>query len=539
VVQHSPRFRVKGWISDEDFKAILEVARYLGRADGYALFEIDLDKARRKGLEPSDVLARLSSIPGIPRSDLEVLERILREELGGSVRVEYRPGGWIVVSSRVRLKEVLSDLPFQLIYDREIKAFKAKAYLYRDVVEHLRSKGLTIEDKIGLIDGGRLPRELEFKGQLRPYQEEALDKWLSSGGRGVIALPTGSGKTVIAIAAMAKLSLQSLIVVYTKEHIFQWVEAIRRFSDAGALVGAYYSEEKAIRPITVTTYQTAYRKLDVFAGRFPLVIFDEAHHLPADKFRAIAMGLPAPYRMGLSATVEREDGKHEEIFPIIGGVVYHTTPGRLTQEGYLAPFQIRRIPVELPPQLKREYQALRRRYQLLAGRRRFEEVLEAARKGDPSAIEALRVHSQMRALIQDNPAKVEAIVSIVKRELARGSKIIVFTQYRRQAEELARILGANIIHGEMDASRRKRELEEFKARESGVLVVTTVGDEGLDIPDANVGILASGTGSRRQFLQRLGRLLRPAPGKKAVLYEVVTAGTPEELQSRRRRGALY
>jgi superfamily II DNA or RNA helicase len=528
---------VRGWLGDEEFRGILRFARYLGRDDGAALFEFDPERMERSGLDPRDVVAILSSIPGVDPGDLEGLRAAILSRL--EVRVSYEPGGWILVSSKgVRLRDHFEGLGWRPVYDRGRRAFRARAHLYRELVEHLKSRGLLVRDDVGLLDGARLPRPLEFQGCLRPYQEEALEAWLSNGGRGVVALPTGAGKTVIAIAAMARLGVATLVVVYTKEHIGQWMEAIRRFTNAGGMVGAYYSEEKSLRPITVTTYQTAFRRLDDFATRFALVVFDEAHHLPADKFRAIAMGLPAPYRLGLSATVEREDGKHVEIFPVVGGVVYSTTPGQLTRQGYLAPFQIRRVPVDLPPSLKREYQRLRRQYQALARGRRFEEVLEAMRRGDPQAVEALRIHARMRSLVQENPAKLEAVERIVREELARGSKIIVFTQYRRQAEELARRLGALLIHGELDAQKRRRALQAFREAPSGVLVVTTVGDEGLDIPDANVGILVSGTGSRRQFLQRLGRLLRPAPGKQAVLYEIVTAGSPEEYQSKRRRGLI-
>lgn len=529
---------MRGWLNDEEFSEILEVARYVGREDGYAVFEVDIERASRRGLSVRDVIARLASIESAIPSDVKEVVDKLSEEL--LVHIDYTPGGWVSISSRARLKEALQSLEAQPSYDRGLRSFRARAYLYRRIVEHLSSMGFLVDDRLGLLgEAARLPGRLEFKGVLRPYQEEALKAWESNGGRGVIALPTGSGKTVIAIAAIARLSVRTLVVVFTKEHIHQWIEAIRKFTDAGALVGAYYSDEKSLRPITVTTYQTAYRKLDVFARHYAFLVFDEAHHLPADKFRAIAMGHPAPYRMGLSATVEREDGKHEEIFPIVGGMVYHTSPGELAREGYLAPFQIRRIPVDLPQELKREYQRIKRRYQALAGGRSFEQILELARRGDERAMEALRIHSQMRSIIQENPAKIDAVERIAREELSRGSKIIIFTQYRRQAEEIARRLGAHLIHGDMDIAKRKKEIEAFKSEPSGVLVVTTVGDEGLDIPDANVGILASGTGSRRQFLQRLGRLLRPAPGKKAVLYEIVTAGSPEELQSRRRRGSLY
>jgi len=129
-------------------------------------------------------------------------------------------------------------------------------------------------------------------------------------------------------------------------------------------------------------------------------------------------------------------------------------------------------------------------------------------------------------------------VDLARQELEKGSKIIIFTQFKRQAEEIAEKLGAFLIHGDIDKDKRLRALEAFKRAKSGVLVVTSAGDEGLDIPDANVGILVSGTGSRRQFIQRLGRLLRPGPGKTAVLYEIVVSGTSEVAQSRRRREAL-
>ena len=532
------RFRVRGWLSDDEFRELYSFARYVGRDSGAAVFELDRERMRREGLELRDVVAILEGLESgrVDEGDLERLREAAREE--STARVWLGEDGDLYVAGRALLKPVFEErLGFVPPYDRERRAFRMAPHHYPRVVEALKSAGLNVEDELGLLDA-RLPRRLEFRGQLRDYQEEALKAWRDNGGRGVIALPTGAGKTVIAIAAAAELSAPTLVVVYTREQVQQWVEAFRRFTDAGGLVGAYYGDEKRLAPITVTTYQTAYRHSRVFAPRFSLLVFDEAHHLPADKFRAIAVRMPAPYRMGLSATIEREDGKHEEIFPLIGGVVYHSTPGELTRRGYLAPYVIRLVRVELKPERRREYEQLRRRYQALAAGRTFQEVLEAARRGDPAAVEALRVHARMREIIQEAPEKVEEVVRLAREELARGSKVIVFTQYKRQAEEIARRLGAYLLHGDIDARRRRLALEAFKRARSGVLVVTTVGDEGLDIPDANVGIFVSGTGSRRQYLQRLGRLLRPAPGKKAVLYEVVVAGTSEEYQARRRRGAL-
>ena len=529
------RFRVKGWIDKELFKTITRVARYLGRREGYSLFELDPQRVRKEGYTLEDVFSLLSSIEGIVEEDLEELKRVFEEY--NTARVYFREDGWIGVSSRRFLRDILREGGLPLLYDREEKAYKIPPYLYEKAVKVLRNAGLRVIDEVGLLGSASLlPRRIEFRGTLRPYQEEALKAWIENDYKGIIALPTGAGKTVVAIAGIAELQVRTLVVVYTREQVRQWIQAVRRFTDAGGMVGAYYGEEKRLAPITVTTYQTAYRRLREFAPYFSLVIFDEAHHLPAEKFRAVAIGMPAPYRLGLSATIEREDGKHEEIFPLLGGVVYHTSPGELTRQGYLATYTIIQRKVDLLPNEKKKYMELRRRYQVYARGRTFQELLEAAKKGDQDAIQAIRIHKEMTKLIQHSEAKLREAEKIIRNELAKGSKIIVFTQYKSQAEEIARRVGGLLLHGGLDKARRARVLEEFRASPSGVLVVTTVGDEGIDIPDANVGVLLSGTGSQRQFIQRLGRLLRPKNGANtARLYEIIAAGTSEEYQARKRR----
>jgi len=529
------RFRIKGWIDEELFKTITRIAKYLGRREGYSLFELDPQRVRREDYTLEDIFSLLSSIEGIVEEDLEELKSVFEEY--NTARVYFREDGWIGVSSRRFLRDILREGGLPLLYDREEKAYKIPPYLYGKVVSVLRNAGLRVVDEVGLLGSASLlPRRIEFRGTLRPYQEEALKAWRENDYKGIIALPTGAGKTVVAIAGIAELQVRTLVVVYTREQVRQWIQAIRRFTDAGGMVGAYYGEEKRLAPITVTTYQTAYRRLREFAPYFSLVIFDEAHHLPAEKFRAIAVGMPAPYRLGLSATIEREDGKHEEIFPLLGGVVYHTSPGELTRLGYLATYTIIQRKVDLLPNEKKKYMELRRRYQVYARGRTFQELLEAAKKGDQDAIQAIRIHKEMTKLIQHSEAKLREAEKIIRNELAKGSKIIVFTQYKSQAEEIAKRVGGLLLHGGLDKARRARVLEEFRASPSGVLVVTTVGDEGIDIPDANVGVLLSGTGSQRQFIQRLGRLLRPKNGANtARLYEIVAAGTSEEYQARKRR----
>ena len=529
-------FRVKGWLDDDEFKELLSFSRYLGRERGFSVFKVDPGRLREAGMTLRDVVEVLRGIKGVVEEDLEAIER-LADELE-TVVVELTSEGKLAVYSRAYLKPIVESQGLPLTYNRSLKRYLTEPMNYYKVVEAFTKAGFRVIDKVYPSHEPRLPRKAMFTGELRDYQEEALEAWRKASYRGVIVLPTGAGKTVIAIAGVVELGVWSLIVVYTRDHVNQWMEAFRKFTDASSMVGAYYGEEKRLAPITITTYQTAFRRIRELATRFKFIVFDEAHHIPADKFKTIALSSPAPYRLGLSATIEREDGRHEEIFPLVGGVVYSIDPGELTRRGYLAPFIIRKVRVRLGKEERKRYLELRRKYQALARGRTFDRILEDAKKGDETAIEALRVHAQMRDIVQHSKAKFREVERIVREELSRGSKIIVFTQYKRQAEELARALGALLVHGGLERARRELALKKFKSMGSGVLVVTTVGDEGLDIPDANVGIIVSGTGSRRQFIQRLGRLLRPKEGKSAVLYEIVAEGTGEEYQSLKRRGLI-
>ncbi|MCS7106726.1 MAG: DEAD/DEAH box helicase [Acidilobaceae archaeon] len=526
------RFRVKGWMSRETYEELTEFSRYLGREGDRALFELDAEKMKASGYTLRDVYLKLSSLE-VEEDDLKQIWETYRREHSVELSLEE---GTIKVRSRVYLKDFLSSLK-GLSYDSPERAYLAPPHMYSDLVRLLSSAGLFVEDRVGLL-GARLPREIQFKGELRPYQLEALRAWEKNYYRGVIALPTGAGKTVVAIKATALLSVPTLVIVYTRDHVRQWAEAYAKFTDAAGLVGKYYGDEKTLGPITISTYQSARMMLNKFSSRYSFVIFDEAHHLPAEKFKTLAYYLAAPYRMALSATPEREDGKHAEIFPLVGGVVYHKSPQELSEQGYLAPFVLKRVRVELSRAEMERYEKLRERFHELIGEQSFQQLVEAAKRGDRRAIEALRIHAEMRAIVQYSESKLKAAEEIARRELEKGNKIIIFTQLKEQAEEMARRLNALLLHGDLGAREREEALRLFKSQSSGVLVVTTVGDEGLDIPDARVGILLSGTGSRRQFVQRLGRLLRPQQGKSAILYEIIARGTSEEFQSRRRRESL-
>ncbi len=529
------RFYVKKWVSEDLFKKLVSFSDYLGRDHSRgSVFSINFSKISENNLDFYDILEVLEEAGAeIERKDLEELKKRLLEEK--SIYLEWL-GDDVVLRTGKYLGKDYEHIRNYITYDRLRKLFIVKPLHFFELKKALSSLGYNVIDKTGLSEELKLPFKITFKGELRDYQKEALEKWIENNRKGIIALPTGSGKTVIAIAALAELSERTLIVTYTKEQMFQWKDMIAKFTTISPnMIGLYYGEEKRIAPITISTYQTAYRKVKILSKYFSFLIIDECHHLPAEKFKHIALNMFSIKRMGLSATVIREDGKHEELFPLMGGIAYFKTPSELSAQGYLAPYVIYQVEVNLTPKEMKKYFETVKLYRELSGGKKFEELLELAKKGDERAQMALRVHSKLRQIVHKAEAKKKAVKEIVERELRRGSKIIVFTQYVDQAKELGEILNAPVLVGEIKTKIRRRILEEFRSGKEKVLVVTTVGDEGLDIPDANVGIIVTGTGSRRQFIQRLGRLLRPSKGKEARLYEIIVRGTSEVYQARKRK----
>jgi len=538
-------FYVREWLEREDFELFLKFSKYLGRENGKSKFLLDISRLEKavksKEIEPGEVINLLSSYDiEFENSSLDDVQKIL-EMLMPRVVIKIQNGQVLLVPNTF-LGDKIRDLIERkwVKYYPQLKAFKlAKPMYFFDVIEILKSRDIIVQNETGINEKNDLPIKISFKGELRDYQIEALDAWRKNGCRGVIALPTGTGKTIIAIATIAELNVRTLIVAYTKEQVFQWGEKIASFTDVpNGMIGYFYGSEKKVLPITIATYQSAFRYIKTLASYFSLLIVDEVHHLPADKFRYIAENMFAKYRLGLSATVIREDGRHVELFPLMGGVVYSKSMFELAEKGYIAPFTVDTIKVSLTPEEKKKYKELLERYKKLVNGKTFEEILKEAKKGDEKALEAVKIRTELRILVHNAQEKLRAVEQIVNKELEQGSKILIFTQYVEQAKQIAEKLKTYYIVGELDENSRRKRLESFKQGIVRVLVLTTVGDEGIDIPDANVGIIVAGTSSRRQFVQRLGRLLRPVPGKQAKLYEIVVKGTFEEAESRKRKEAL-
>ncbi len=519
------------WLSEDEFRELLAALDYDGRRAGCSVFKVSVEKLARNLDRLDDILVILKKYAEDPLQALSAVE----EALLLVKRVDLLPhSDGYILRSRVRIGDVLASRLTRdaYRYDKTLQGFIVKAYAILDAIEALEENGFRIYDAEGILRCNDI--DVEFNASLRPYQEEAVKTWLSK-KRGVIVMPTGSGKTIVAIAIMAALRCRSLVIVYTREQMQQWREKILEFTSLRAYdIGLYYGEEKRIAPITIATYHSASRHIGELASRFKLLVVDEAHHLPANTFRKIALTSLAPYRLGLSATPYREDGLHEYLFKLMGGIVYSISAEELAKQGYIASYETVIVRVPLSSEEKRIYKGLVEKLSMYPDLRSLDPSLL-----DPSQVkQAYQLVSRLRRFLSSTKSKIRAAVEIALQELEKGSKIIIFTEYVDVAEALAKELKAFLLTGKQNSVQRRISLEGFRRASSAILVTTTVGDEGLDIADANTGILLSPLVSKRQLIQRLGRLLRPGPGKVARLYILVAKGTFEERRAREKLASL-
>jgi superfamily II DNA or RNA helicase len=369
----------------------------------------------------------------------------------------------------------------------------------------------------------------------RPYQEEALDAWVGAGGRGLVVLPTGAGKTMLALAVIARAGVRPLIVVPTLELLKQWAEGLR--SHLGlpeSAVGQVGGGARQVRAATVITYDSAWRRLKELDA-FGLLVFDEVHHLPSTSYQRIA-ALPAPFRLGLTATPERADLRHEELETLVGPVVFRRSPGDLARERHIARFRQERRFIALSAEEEYQYHHLLARFQWYMARQRLrgqgyqQLVLRAA--SDPAAREALRCHQQARRVALNAEGKAAEVLSLLRRHAA--DRVIIFCEYTAVVDALSSRFLLPAITYRTPAAERRLTLERFRSGVYSKLVTGRVLNEGVDVPDANVAIVVSGSATPREQIQRLGRVLRPK-ATEAVLYEIIARGTMEERAARARR----
>jgi len=436
------------------------------------------------------------------------------------------------------LLEGVAELPLGLEtwfqYDPRVEAYRAPAHYYNVIIGPLKRE--LARNKAPRYQRRELICTLEMNPY--PHQQEALTTWQAAKGRGVVVLPTGAGKTLVGLLALSWARRDGLIIVPTLDLMHQWYALLRAaFPDQEiGLIGGGYHEPQ---PLTIATYDSAARHIDRLGDRFGLLIFDEAHHLPSEFYRGIAEFSLAPYRLGLTATPERSDGRDADLLELIGPIVYRRHPEQLAGN-MLAEFQIRTVHVDLSPAERTAYQqaledrnaflqANRLSLSSLEGWNRF--VMLSARSVEGRR--AMRAHREARRIAHATPAKLRALGMILANH--PGAKTVIFTEDNATAYEIAQQFLIPCLTHQTLVKERQDILERFKSSVYTTIVTSNVLNEGVDVPDASIGVILSGSASAREFIQRLGRILRRGDDKQAVLYEVIARETREERVADRRR----
>lgn len=444
-----------------------------------------------------------------------------RDEHEANEGMEKGTAGSYIVGGRLILTADTPALLEELLIKQELKQLgllrtdEASASVPPEnrglLKQELTRLGYPVVDTAGYLAGNQLRfslRQGQVKLQLRDYQIEAADAFEGAdglGGSGVLVLPCGAGKTVIGMAVMNRLQCEVLILTSNTTSVRQWIKELKQKTDIPVdSIGEYSGQKKEVRPITVATYQilTHRRSKDgefehmklLSERKWGLIVYDEVHLLPAPVFRATA-DIQATRRLGLTATLVREDGCERDVFSLIGPKRYDMPWKELEQQGWIA--QVDCVELRLPM---------------------TNELMERSMRAEG------RLQYRIAA---ENPAKLEAVRSLLQRH--SGLPTLIIGQYLDQLRVLARELGVPLITGSMSQAERVRWFDAFRKGTIRTLLVSKVANFAVDLPDAAVAIEVSGSfGSRQEEAQRLGRILRPKSGEnKAYFYALVTENSKE------------
>jgi superfamily II DNA or RNA helicase len=422
-------------------------------------------------------------------------------------------------------------------YDFRTKQFRAEAIWYRWIVQHLSDhpKNYHYVDNARAYERTKWP--LQVAKEAFPHQIEGLKAWWDGGGRGVVVLPTGTGKTHLANMAIERAGRPTLVVTPTIDLMNQWFDELTLAfgGEIGLLGGGYYD----VQPITVTTYDSAYQNMDRLGNRFGLIIFDECHHLPGPTYGLAAMCSIAPYRLGLTATPERADNADSHLEQLIGKIVYRREITQLRGQ-FLAEYRVETLYVNLSEDERRRYEEAREIYRDFVSRSgidmrqpngwsRF--IMQAHRSAEGR--EAFRCYREQRMLALAAPAKLNLLGRLLERH--NGDRVIIFTHDNATVYTIARQFLVPVITHQTKTKERREVLLRFNSGVYPIVATSRVLNEGVNVPEANVAVVLSGSGSVREHVQRLGRILRKSGDKEALLYEVISRGTVEEFTSNRRR----
>lgn len=488
-----------GWTADDVVDRLQNLARW--QVPGKVVSDIRTWISRYGSL----ALVKIQEVPDtlcleVRGTDLSLLQQLEREPALTPYRLE-RDG-----ASRLRFPAVFRGL----------------------LKQEMIRLGYPIIDEAGYHSGHTLPLALRSElpdglpFALRDYQMEGVQAFAGSitsdpqqaiGGSGVIVLPCGAGKTVIGIAALERLQCETLILTSNVTSVRQWItEICQKTTLSREEVGEYTGDRKQVRPVTVSTYQILthrkrkeeeFKHMSLFNERdWGLIIYDEVHLLPAPVFRATA-DIQATRRIGLTATLVREDGCERDVFSLIGPKLYEVPWRELEKCGYIAQVECQEIQVAMSPSLRENYEAAQ-------GRDKFR-------------------------IAAENPRKIVWLQKLLR--LHENRQILIIGQYLQQLTQVANVLHAPLIIGSTPQEERVRLFQAFRERRIQVLVVSKVANFAVDLPDASVAVQISGSfGSRQEEAQRLGRILRPKmSGDVAYFYSLVSADSREQHFALRRQ----
>jgi superfamily II DNA or RNA helicase len=446
------------------------------------------------------------------------------------VTLEYQKGAIVVKG--------LDSLPFSKV-NSKANCLCYDGINYKKITQYLNERNVRYEDKVlDLLPLGKLPK---LKIKLRDYQQEAIENWRLE-KRGSIVLPTGAGKTIIALKIIEIVNSPTLIIVPTLDLIKQWTELLSL--NFNIEIGNIGGRLENIQPITVSTYDSAYIKGHLIGNRFLLMIFDEVHHLPAPSYRLIAETFVAPFRLGLTATIEREDHLEEDFPFLIGKTVFQITAKELARNNYLANYTLEKRQTFMSAQEYLEYKekmgiyhtCLKKIGLKMNSRGAFKRLIIISSK-NIMARHALLARNKAMDIALNSRSKIDEIRKILCEY--KDIKTIIFTQHNKLVYEISDIFLIPFITHKSSKEEREDVINGFKDGRYKAIVTSKVLDEGIDVPDAQLGILVSGTGSSREFIQRLGRLLRPKnDNSQAKLIEIISSGTSEALTSQKRHRTI-
>ena len=506
---HSPSFQD----CRNDIIAFSDLVKSPEHIHTYTLSPLTLWNAVSSGLDSNEIIRRLKKwsryeidervLFFIEDTAIRYGEFILTEEDQDTLRLSVkRERFFLTLLSEVTLKKYLKkgDGNYFLLSKLDRGTVKAK----------MVKMGFPVDDRIPLKKGGELSFDLKDTVEVRDYQKDSVDAFLSSGGYGTIVLPCGSGKTIVGIETAVRLKTNTLILCPNVSSVHQWIrELLDKTTLTEDQIGEYSGEKKTIKPVTVCTYQVltyrtknekaeetdpVYPHFSLFSdNNWGLVIYDEVHMLPAPVFR-ITAELQSIYRLGLTATLIREDGREDEVFSLVGPKRYDTPWAELTQKGYIAKAYCHEVRIPLPHTLELEY--------------------------------ALATKKDKYRIASQNPLKIKVAQEILKNH--QGESIIIIGQYLEQLQVFKEHFGYPMITGSTSNKKRDELYDKFRRGEEKVMIVSKVANFAVDLPDASVAIEISGSfGSRQEEAQRLGRILRPK-SRDSHFYTIVTEYSQEE-----------